>query len=74
MQASVAVQFGGHLGRVTYAGSAPGFAGLYQLNVVVPDGVVVTGAVDDSVLVNVIVNGNIIRPLGTLRLFTALER
>ena len=74
LQASVEVRFDGHPGQVAYAGSAPGFVGLYQLNVVVPDGVVVTGTVDDSVLVTVVLNGSIFRPAGTLRLFTALER
>ena len=74
LQATVEVTFDSHPGRVTYAGSAPGFVGLYQLNVVVPDGVVLTGTYDDNVLVNVILNGNISRPLGVLRLFTALER
>ena len=74
LQASVEVRFDGHPGRVTYAGSAPGFAGLYQLNVVVPDGVVVAGTVDDAVLVTVVLNRNIFRPVGALHLFTALER
>jgi len=74
LQATAEVTFDGHPGQVTYAGSAPGFVGLYQLNVVVPDGVVVMGTYDDTVLVNVILNGNIFRPPETLRLFTALER
>ena len=73
LQASVEVRFGGHPGRVTYAGSAPGFAGLYQLNVVVPDGVVVAGTVDDAVLVTVVLNGNVFRPVGA-HLFIALAR
>jgi uncharacterized protein (TIGR03437 family) len=73
LQASVSVWFDGHPGRVTYAGSAPGFVGLYQLNVVVPDGVVVAGTVDDAVLVTVVLNGNIFRPAGALHLFTALQ-
>jgi hypothetical protein len=47
--------------------------GLYQLNVVVPDGVVVAGTVDDAVLVTVVLNGNIFRPAGALHLFTALQ-
>ena len=73
LQASVAVWFGGHPGRVTYAGSAPGFVGLYQLNVVVPVGVVVAGTVDDAVLVTIVLNGNVFRPVGALHLFTALQ-
>jgi uncharacterized protein (TIGR03437 family) len=73
LQASVAVWFDGHPGQVAYAGSAPGFVGLYQLNVVVPDGVVVAGTVDDTVLVTVVLNGNIFRPVGALHLFIALQ-
>lgn len=71
--ASVEVQFGGHPGRVLYAGSAPGFVGLYQLNVVVPDGVVAAGTSDDAVLVTVVLNGNVFRPAGALHLFIALQ-
>ncbi len=73
LQASVEVWFGGHPGRVAYAGSAPGFAGLYQLNVVVPDGVVAAGTFSDAVLVTVVLNGNVFRPAGALHLFIALQ-
>jgi len=73
LQASVEVQFDGHPGRVAYAGSAPGFVGLYQLNVVVPDGVVVTGSYDDNVVVNIFLNGYGFLPAGMLQLRTALE-
>jgi uncharacterized protein (TIGR03437 family) len=74
LQATVEVQFDFHPGRVTYAGSAPGFVGLYQLNVVVPDGVVVAAPFDDAVLVRVVLNGNVFRPMGALHLLTAVER
>jgi len=76
LQASVAVWFDGHPGRVTYAGSAPGFVGLYQFNVVVPDGVVAAGAFDDSVSLIVVLseNGNAFWTLqGTQLLLTALQ-
>jgi uncharacterized protein (TIGR03437 family) len=74
LQASVAVWFDGHPGQVAYAGSAPGFVGLYQLNVVVPDGVVAPGAFDDSVSVIVVLNGNVLwPPRGTQLLLTALQ-
>jgi len=32
------VRIGGALARVTYSGQAPGFAGLYQVNVQIPSG------------------------------------
>ena len=35
---NVTVTIGGQAATVQYAGTAPGFAGLYQLNVVVPSG------------------------------------
>lgn len=35
---NVTVTIGGQIATVQYAGTAPGFAGLYQLNVVVPSG------------------------------------
>jgi uncharacterized protein (TIGR03437 family) len=74
LQASVEVRFDGHPGQVIYAGSAPGFAGLYQLNVVVPAGVVAAGTYDDTVVVDVVLNGNVFWPAGALHLLTALER
>jgi len=37
--APVAVSFGGQVAAATFAGLTPGFAGLYQVNVVVPSGV-----------------------------------
>ena len=73
LQASVEVRFDGHPGQVAYAGSAPGFVGLYQLNVVVPDGVVATGSYDDRVVVNILLNGYGFLPAGMLPLLTALE-
>jgi uncharacterized protein (TIGR03437 family) len=73
LQASVEVRFDGHPGQVAYAGSAPGFAGLYQLNVVVPAGVVAAGTYDDTVGVDVVLNGNVFWPAGALHLFIALQ-
>jgi uncharacterized protein (TIGR03437 family) len=73
LQASVEVRFDSHPGQVAYAGSAPGFAGLYQLNVVVPAGVVAAGTYDDTVVVDVVLNGNVFWPAGALHLFIALQ-
>ena len=39
------VTIGGKSARVLFAGLVPGFAGLYQVNVVVPDGIVQRSAV-----------------------------
>ena len=36
---NVVMRFGDHIGRIAFAGLAPGLVGLYQFNVVVPDGV-----------------------------------
>jgi uncharacterized protein (TIGR03437 family) len=74
LQASVEVTFDGHPGQVTYAGSAPGFVGLYQIDVVVPDGVVAAGTFSDFVPVAVVLNGNVFwPPQGVYELSTALQ-
>ena len=44
------IQFGNQTGTVTYSGLAPGFAGLYQVNVVVPAGL---GAGDQNLQITI---------------------
>ena len=42
---SIQVLFGGEVGTVLFSGAAPGFVGLYQINVTIPNPVVVGAAV-----------------------------
>jgi len=50
--APVSVTIGGQTAKVTFAGDAPGFVGLSQINVLVPQGVPPGSAVPVSMLVN----------------------
>jgi len=68
LQAAIEVSFNGVQAIAPYAGSAPGFVGLYQLNVVVPNGV--SG---DAVPVKVSMNGTLSRPDGARQLIIAVE-
>jgi len=42
---AVSVDFGGYSGEILYAGRAPGFVGLMQINVRIPNRFVASGAV-----------------------------
>jgi len=59
LEASVEVWFDDAKGTITYAGAAPGFVGLYQLDVTVP-----SGLPQGPVLLHVVVNGQVRRPIG----------
>lgn len=45
----ISIEFGGEAGRIVYAGAAPGYVGLYQINVQIPSTVFVGPAIPLSI-------------------------
>ena len=71
LAARIEARFGATPAVVTFAGPSPGFVGLYQINVMVPNGFLAPGqAYDDLAPVSIQLNGSTQVPM----LLTAVER